>query len=214
MNFGNELYFAHPYVSNSLLTTLLPEKRAKNLFKAYALGTLVDAMITTPEMVDFIKLRVFGYDYQYTPEDFQLCRSMREAFKSDPHALELLQLCIGQQEFYNPAVSFEHDGFEFTLPCKVKFDLWSWMLGWGGEIKTTAATTMAQFMQYCDDYDYDRQAAFYMLNARSLKHMIIGISKVKPYPIFIHAVRAGDLFYSRGLAKITPLAYEMARKRA
>jgi hypothetical protein len=214
MNLGNELYFLHPFISNSRLTSILPEKRVKNLVLAYALGTLVDAMITTPELVDFIRLRVFGYDYQFTPEQFQLCKAMRNAFRSDPVALELLGLCQGQQEFYNNKVPFMHDGFFFEIPCKVKFDLWSWLLNWGGEIKTTSATTKEQFMKYCDEYDYDRQAAFYMINAGSKKHMVIAISKVFPHPIFIHCVTAGDPFYQRGYAKITPLAYELARRSA
>lgn len=214
MNLGNELYFLHPFVSNSALSGLLSPVRRVSLVEAYALGTLVDAMITTRELVDTLRLRVIGYDYQFTAEQFKLCRAMRDAFLANVRCRELLAICRGQQEFYVKDVAFEHNGLVFNLDCKAKFDLWSFLLGWGGEIKTTAAATMKQFINYCHDYDYDRQAAWYMHISGALKHVIIGISKVASHPIFIHVIEVGSPMHLSGQAKIQPLAYEMARLRA
>ena len=63
------------------------------------------------------------------------------------------------------------------------------------DIKTTSARTQAQFLQSCYDYDYDRQAAFYLDSLRYADHdewattrqfrfVFIGVMKQKPHRLF------------------------------
>lgn len=214
MNLGNDLYFKHPFVSNSDLSRYLPAKRyTPDLIEAYALGTLLDAMLTCPETVDFIRLRVIGYDYQFTAAQFKICVSMRNAARKNKFVWDLLKMCSGQQEFYTRGIILEHQGFRFQLDGRSKYDLWSFLLGWGADIKTTAATTLAGFLKACDLYDYDRQRAWYMRTSGASRDVLIGISKVEPHPIFIHTINAGDPFHLRGLLKMNALCYEYEKER-
>lgn len=210
MNLGNDLYFLHPYVSNSALGKY-SGKYKPNYVLAYALGTLLDAMITTPELVDFIQLRVFGYDFQFTKEHFDLCRRMRDAARKHPFILELLKICQGQQEFYVQGIELEWDGFSFFLNGKAKYDLWSYVLGWGADIKTTSATTQEGFIRDCYAFDYDRQRAWYMKIAQARQDVLIGISKEWPYKVFVHRIIQGDAFHTSGLHKINECGYLLAR---
>lgn len=212
MNLGNELYFLHPFVSNSMLSRY-SGKYKPEFIKAYAIGTLLDAMLTTSELVDFIRLRVLGYDHQFTQEDFQLCRHLRNICREHPEISNLLRLCIGQEEFYNRGVKFVWDGFEFELDCRIKYDLWSYELGWGCDIKTTTATTMQGFLKQAEALDYDQQRAFYMLNANAPRDILIGVCKIFPYPIFIHRIQKGDAFYNSGIHKVNACAYKLAADR-
>lgn len=63
------------------------------------------------------------------------------------------------------------------------------------DIKTTSARTQAQFLQSCYDYDYDRQAAFYLdslryadqnewATTRQFRFVFIGVMKQKPHRLF------------------------------
>ncbi|WP_421827556.1 PD-(D/E)XK nuclease-like domain-containing protein [Larkinella sp.] len=63
------------------------------------------------------------------------------------------------------------------------------------DFKTTSARTQSQFLQSCYDYDYDRQAAFYIDSLRSadsqeweqtrqIRFVLIGVQKQKPHRLF------------------------------
>lgn len=63
------------------------------------------------------------------------------------------------------------------------------------DFKTTSARTQAQFLQSCYDYDYDRQAAFYVDSlrhaesgewdaTRRFRFVFIGVMKQKPHRLF------------------------------
>ena len=63
------------------------------------------------------------------------------------------------------------------------------------DFKTTSARTQAQFLQSCYDYDYDRQAAFYLDSlryadsgewdaTRRFRFVFIGVMKQKPHRLF------------------------------
>ncbi|MEZ0542885.1 PD-(D/E)XK nuclease-like domain-containing protein [Fibrella arboris] len=70
------------------------------------------------------------------------------------------------------------------------------------DFKTTSARTQAQFLQSCYDYDYDRQAAFYLDSLRyadghewattkQFRFVFVGVMKEKPHRLF--AVEATSL---------------------
>ncbi|GAA4448848.1 hypothetical protein GCM10023189_07340 [Nibrella saemangeumensis] len=63
------------------------------------------------------------------------------------------------------------------------------------DFKTTSARTQAQFLQTCYDYDYDRQAAFYLdslryadlpewIDTRRFRFIFIGVQKQRPHRLF------------------------------
>ena len=95
------------------------------------------------------------------------------------------------------------------VPCKARLDLvytspkrQSVLIL---DFKTTSARSQAQFLQSCYDYDYDRQAAFYMdslryadpatgenwSSTRRFRFVFIGIMKQRPHRLF--AVEATSL---------------------
>ena len=57
-------------------------------------------------------------------------------------------------------------------------------MGWGGDIKSTSATTQEQFESAVRQFDYDRQRFFYMNIAGSEKDVLIGISKEHQKRVF------------------------------
>ena len=70
------------------------------------------------------------------------------------------------------------------------------------DFKTTSARTQAQFLQSCYDYDYDRQAAFYLdslrfadgnewATAKQVRLVFVGVMKQQPHRLF--AVEATSL---------------------
>lgn len=62
------------------------------------------------------------------------------------------------------------------------------------DFKTTSARTQAQFLQSCYDYDYDRQAAFYIdslryagdewADTRRFRFVFVGVMKQRPHRLF------------------------------
>lgn len=92
------------------------------------------------------------------------------------------------------------------LACKTRIDLlYTSLKGHNAlifDFKTTSARTQAQFLQSCYDYDYDRQAAFYLdalrfadgnewATTKQARFLFIGVMKQQPHRLF--AVEATSL---------------------
>lgn len=80
-------------------------------------------------------------------------------------------------------MKMEYQGFKFELPVRCKFD---WWLGeFGGDLKTTAATSQEQFEAQIDFVDWDRSRAWYMDLTHSIdprygnQDFIFAVSKTK-----------------------------------
>ncbi len=200
-------YFGRPEISNSDLSWLKMEllslEEKKDFTNAYRMGSLIDAMITEAHRIDYFKFRLDGE--QYTKEEFELCEQMKKAFRKDEFCMNLLSQSTGQHVF-NGMVSLSNCGFDFSLIMRCKYDLWSEILKWGGDIKSTTATTQKQFEDAVRHFDYDRQRVEYMLLSGASRDMIIGISKVN-FKIFkVPVSRGGDLWKS-GMEKLSDLAF-------
>lgn len=118
------------------------------------LGNLIDHMITEPEKVNYFKLTCAGE--QLTEGDFKKAEEMKKAFMRDEFASRILPLSDTQKVMINPCQKFDYD-IPFTLPVRCKWDLWMPSMGWGGDIKSTSATTQEQFESAVRQFDYDRQ---------------------------------------------------------
>lgn len=200
-------YYSRLEVSNSDLSWLQNQLNPRNLpdpTEAYRFGSLIDAMITEPERVDFTFRKL--YNEQYTPEDFERAEKMKHAFLSDSFCRELLTVSSFQTRM-TERVQLTYNGFDFALKMRCKWDLWFAPIRSGADIKSTAATSQAQFEAAVNHFDYDRQRAVYMTIAGADKDVLIGISKVnyKIYKVFIN--RQSELYRS-GMDKFSYLAWK------
>lgn len=204
---GFDEYYSRPEVSNSDLSALknyfMPKEYQVDVTQAYRFGNLIDAMITERHRCDFYSMKVD--DERFTVKEWDQALAMRSAFEKDPFCQQLLQIIKGQA-VKTKQVDLLHNGIPFSLPMRCKYDLWSDPLAWGGDIKSTTATSQRQFEQACEYFDYDRQRAVYMTISGAEKDVLIGISKVN-FKIFkIHITRQSDFFLS-GMQKFQELAF-------
>lgn len=173
-------YYNRPEVSNSDLTAL-----KKLLYggsnidptQAYAFGSLIDAMITENDKVDYYNRSLNGYEY--TKEEFENAKKMKAAFCKDAFAKVIMERCSFQHISVNHGFNINYNGFDFQLDVRCKWDF-IFPKGWrmGGDIKSTAAETQAQFEAACEYFDYFRSRAWYMDIEGTDKDLLIGISKV------------------------------------
>jgi len=200
-------YFSRPEVSNSDLTKLKQELFPSEMHDptgAYKFGTLIDMMITEPDKVNYFKCTCDGQ--QYSPEDFEKAKQMNRAFMSDPLAKQMLEYSEFQKIMVRESMEFDYDT-PFSLPVRCKWDLWMPVAKFGGDIKSTVATSQKQFEDAAHFFDYDRQRYFYMRIAGSRKDVLIGISKVN-FKVFKIPIEYGDDFWKSGREKTNFLAFK------
>lgn len=184
----------------------MPEKQWCDLEKAYANGSLIDAMITEPDRVDYFKLRLQYDNYQFTAEEFERAKEMKKAFYRDPFCQQMVKQCSFQRVSIKPDFKINYEGFEFSLAARAKWDLFCEGFDLGGDIKSTTATTQKQAEEAVRHFDYDRSRAWYMdLEGRS-NDILIFISKVN-FKIFKVPVKRGGELYREGKKKYEELAF-------
>ena len=218
-------YRIYPAVANSDLSWLekkVVDKDTLILFEqALKMGTLIDCMITEKHRVDYFKLKVD--EVQYVKADFELGKKMKKAFEAHPVCQDIIKDCSFQHISYNPNFEVEHEGVKFTVPAKAKWDLKKKLFPFGGDIKSTTATTYDQCLATVSFFNYDRSRAWYMdLEGHKMDYLIF-ISKVN-FKIFIIPVCAVDYgakategqkaayqLYASGKAKYQQLAFDYAK---
>ena len=206
-------YYSRPEVSNSDLTALkellYPRPMVGDREAAFRFGSIVDAIITEPSRVDFLHGAIDGQPVD--PDEFlharQMQRALRAEARRDPFLAKVLQLADTQRFMVRKAQQFDNGGFRFTLDTRCKWDWWLQAAGFGGDLKTTAASTQAEFEQCVDFFDWDRSRAWYMDIAGSDRDFIYAISK-KNCNIFKLFINRGDAIYNRGREKYEDLAFK------
>ncbi len=184
----------------------MPEQQWIDLEKAYAFGSLIDAMITEPERVDHFNLRLLDNPYQFTREDFERSAEMKKAFNRDPFCQQMVKQCSFQHVSVKRDFAINYEGFDFSLPVRCKWDLFCKDIDLGGDIKSTTATTQKQCEEAVRHFDYDRSRAWYMdIEGRS-NDILIFISKVN-FKIFKVPIKRGSELYNQGRAKYEDLAF-------
>ena len=203
-------YRSFPAVSNSDLTWIqkywMPEDRYVDLQKAYANGTLIDAMITEPHKVNFFKLTVDGESYQYSADEFAAAKEMKKAFMRDPFCAAFVQQAKFQHISYQPDFKVNYEGFQFTVPAKCKWDLFRTDIDLSGDIKSTACTTQKQAEEAVRYFEYDRSRAWYMDLENRSNDILIFISKVN-FKVFKVPVKRNSELYKVGKLKYEELAF-------
>jgi hypothetical protein len=209
-----DTYFDRGEVSNSDIGALFKEmcggEQLQNVEAAYRFGNLVDARITEPEKVNMFNHTVLAQDgvtwVQYTKEEFDIATEMKKSAMRDPFVAAMIK-DSEMQKVMNRVMDIEYLGINFSLPVRNKWDLWLPKMGWGGDIKSTAATTQKQFEDALEYFDYNRQRAWYMDIANAPKDVLIGISK-KNFKVFKVFIKRGDERYERGKARYQELSFK------
>lgn len=213
-------YYSRSEVSNSDLTSLkymlhpeLDFVKGKDRTKAFRLGTLVDALVTEPTKANHFRKTVD--DEKYTDEEWKWGKAqlekLRKAAKKDPFLAHVLSCADGQKWFVNPCQHFDVGSYSFDLPTRCKFD-W-WLGSFGGDLKTTTATSQDQFENAIDFFDWDRSRAWYMDLTHSInpvmgnQDFIYAVSKTAN-KIFFKKIIRGDETYERGREKYLELAFK------
>lgn len=197
-------YYQHSAMSNSDLGELEQNKKDFDPTAAYAFGNLVDHLITEPEKVDVYQ-HTCNNDV-FTGAQMDLALDMKAAFMRDPTAMKIFTNS-DYQTIMHKRLIHKFGKIEFTIDARCKWDLWMSSFGWGGDIKTTTATTQSQFEAACKFFRYPRQRFFYMTMGLSTKDMLIGISKVNQ-KVFKIPIIIGDKFYLEGRADYEKLVIE------
>lgn len=208
-----DTYYQRSEVSNSDLTALkellYPRPQFGDREKAFRIGSIVDAMVSEKERVDFLNMTLDGV--QIDEEEFLFCRELLRALRSearkDPFLEKVLEKADTQRVMVNHGQVFNNGGFEFTLDTRCKWDWWLPSANFGGDLKTTGACTLADFENALDFFDWDRSRAWYMDIAGSNQDFIYAISK-RTFRVFKKFIRRGDEIYTRGREKYEDLAFK------
>lgn len=204
-------YYDRPEVSNSDLTELKsilhPRMQFGDKEAAFRFGSLVDALITEPSKVDYYALTVDNVPY--TEEEFlhgcEMRKALRMEARKDTFLAKVLECAETQRFMVNKSQQFTYCGYPFSLDTRCK---WDWWLGsFGGDLKTTFASSQQQFEEAVDFFDWDRSRAWYMDIAGSNRDFIYAISK-KNCKIFKKFINRGDEVYNRGREKYEELAFQ------
>jgi hypothetical protein len=86
------------------------------------------------------------------------------------------------------------------LLCKCQTDI-TLRHGLIVDVKTTRARTYRQFLECCEQYQYDRQAAFYLDGLNAKRFVLLGVQKTAPFQVFYFeptADRVGRTFIEQG----------------
>ncbi len=213
-------YYSRSEVSNSDLTSLklqlhpqLDFVKPKDKQRAFHLGTLVDALVTEPAKANHFRKTVDNE--QYTDEEWRWGKAqlekLRKAAKKDPFLDHVLKTADGQRWFANPCQHFDVGCYSFDLPTRCKFD-W-WLGSFGGDLKTTTATSQDQFEAAVDFFEWDRSRAWYMDLTHSINPLygnqdfIYAVSKTTN-KVFFKKILRGDETYERGKEKYLELAFK------
>jgi len=216
----SDLYYSRSEVSNSDLTSLklqlhpqLDFVKPKDKQLAFHLGTLVDAFVTEPAKANHFRKTVDNE--QYTDKEWRWGKAqldkIRKAAKKDPFLDHVLKTADGQRWFANPCQHFDVGCYSFDLPTRCKFD-W-WLGSFGGDLKTTTATSQDQFENAIDFFDWDRSRAWYMDLTHAINPLfgnqdfIYAVSKTTNKVFFKKIIR-GDETYERGKEKYLELAFK------
>ena len=214
MNHNPDEYYKRSEVSNSDLTELKnllhPKIQYGNKEEAFRFGTLVDAIITEPARVNHYQLTVD--DVQYTEDEFLLAKEMLKSLRMEARKDEFLDAVLKfsdtQRFMVNKQQEFTYGGvFPFKLDTRCKWDWFLASAGFGGDLKTTFASTQKQFEEAVDFFDWDRSRAWYMDIAHSNRDFIYAISK-KNCKVFKKFIKRDDEIYRRGFEKYNELAFQ------
>ena len=204
-------YYEHPFTSNSALSKLKAQLSGRDQYEsedAFAMGSLVDAMLTQPVRVDYFKKKLVDDPYIFTDAQIAVARKMKVSALNDSFVRRMISCSQYQVPFYTKGVKFQHKGIDIWMDCKCLYDFISPVAGIGGDYKSTLCTTEPAFANAVDLFDYDRARVFYMLQSGMKRDVIIGVSKKAPYRVFKVFIEQGDVIWNRGMEKLSEIVFK------
>lgn len=213
MSNNPDKYYLRKEVSNSDLTELkqllYPQLQFGDKEQAFKFGTLVDAIITEPERVDFYRMTVD--DVQYLEDDFKHALEMRKSLLTESRKDRFLENVLKHSDTQKVSIRhsqlFDYCGFKFQLDTRCKWDWFISSMNFGGDLKTTAASSQKEFEEAIDFFDWDRSRAWYMDVVGSDRDFIYAISK-KNCKVFKYFIQRRDATYEHGKEKYLDLAFK------
>ncbi|MCM1077788.1 MAG: hypothetical protein NC411_10570 [Bacteroides sp.] len=213
MTHDSDTYYQRSEVSNSDLTALKellhPRLQFGNREEAFRFGSLVDAIITEPDRVNYYRFTVD--DTQYTEDEFrharEMYKSLRMEAERDPFLDHILKNALTQKCMVNKGQRFDYCEFPFYLDTRCKWDWWLEAAHFGGDLKTTFASSQKEFEDAIDFFDWDRSRAWYMDIADSDRDFIYAVSK-KNCMVFKKFIDRNDTIYRSGREKYEELAFQ------
>lgn len=198
---GGGGYRQYPAISNSDLTEfrdfIFGIKRFKPV-NAFAFGSAFHEILLEPKAPHIFPDSV-DKDLVY-----HLSNKVREN-----------KFCKWALQFSRKEQGFLFDDAQTNLPCKAKIDM---VLSQNliVDFKTTSQRSEAAFLKSCLEYEYDRQAAFYLDAATNhnhfgsqrksnMKFIFVGVQKKAPYDLYIFDTSKDAAFIEQGRKKYKAL---------
>ena len=204
----NDPYYSRLEVSNSDLGWLddqLSGRDQRDATEAYLDGSLLDAMITEQHRVNYFKRTLDGQPFKKAR--FDTIVAMKQACWQDEFFKTIIVGADTQKITIIKNKEFEYEGYKFKADARCKWDIWRPDLNFGGDIKSTAAKTQAEFEAACYHFHYPRQRAWYMDLIGSEKDFLVGISKIKPHRVFKIFINRESEFYKTGKKQYMELIF-------
>lgn len=206
---GEDLYYSRPEVSHSDLLAIdnlfSPIEKVIDLTRAYREGNLIDCMVTEAHRCDHILKKVD--DEQFSEAEWDNCYAMLNSLRKDAFFQKIFPMSTGQQVFSEQDFKVNYQGFEFSFPARIKYDWFLKSLGYGGDLKSTAATSQQQFQEAFNYFNYASSRTFYMDISKSDKDFVLGVSKKPPHKVFKIFINRGDDIYNLGKERYSELAF-------
>lgn len=189
-------------------------ERQKEIF---AEGTLLDFLITEPHRVNR-KTFTIENDHEsitFSKKKFDCNLKMADAFFNHSLASTILANGIPQKEFYR-TVTLQYKREKFKVKIKCKLDIYSKV--YSCDIKSTAATSSASFINSMLLFKQNRQGAIYTDMAKNKGIFYIGIQKIdslkKTPKVFDYLIEPTGKIDTKGLYQKGKASYiELLHKK-
>lgn len=204
-------YFTHPYCSNSTLSAMaydlgLKARPGGDVYEAYRIGSLFDAVVTEPALLDLIQMSINGTEYKFTKSEYENCRKMKAALKANGLYRSMIKCNPElQREIYFENMPFSYDGFDFSMNMRGKLDFF--VPGMVSDLKSTDTTTQNSFEAACEQFEYWRQMVLYCRMSGVNMASIFGVSKINK-KVFHVMIRRGDDRWNIGEKQLNELAFK------
>jgi hypothetical protein len=183
-------YRSLPRISNSDLSEfknfIFGEVR-ENPVKAFAFGSALHELILEPHVIHDVPEGV----------DLSLVQMLARTARKDKFLAWALRFSKKEtvQLWQDPATGLELKS-KLDIVHKNKLVV---------DIKSTSCRDYASFLQTCEKYDYDRQAAFYLDSIGAEKFCFVAVQKVKPFNVWTVEHHTNGSFIASGRKKYRAL---------
>jgi len=180
-------------VSNSALTRLKDELIGRTkipIGRKGVFGSCFHELILEPNIYSLEK-------FNLRPSEIERLHEMQKALANDSLTQKILKRAGNNLEtlrtWIDPITG---------LKCKGKLDIEIPELQEATDLKTTAARSQREYEDMMNDYDYDRQGAFYATGAKAKRFRFIGVQKIAPFNVYHYAFDQDSDFMKRGKKKM------------